>query len=237
MINILSSAQVEAYNITEPDYIFTGLERGGIGMLLSIPGIGKSHFIHSLAIELACGRPLLKLNKYNIKNKVIILSCEDTLSRNSLRLKDKYQSLNDKDKKLLSNNLDFIFDIEPLSIPSKSSEYERIRHKEYLDSIVKILGKYDIVIIDTVSEVIGNASETEDDRIIKSVFQYIAENSNVSILLVHHVNKEQIRGAKIDMASGAGLTSIMRLSTCILALTKKDTLSLEYLKANDLERN
>ena len=121
MINILSSAQVEAYNITEPDYIFTGLERGGIGMLLSIPGIGKSHFIHSLAIELACGRPLLKLNKYNIKNKVIILSCEDTLSRNSLRLKDKYQSLNDKDKKLLSNNLDFIFDIEPLCIPSKSS--------------------------------------------------------------------------------------------------------------------
>ena len=51
------------------------------------------------------------------------------------------------------------------------------------------------------------------------------------------MNKEQIRGAKIDMASGAGLTSIMRLSTCILALTKKDTLSLEYLKANDLERN
>ena len=51
------------------------------------------------------------------------------------------------------------------------------------------------------------------------------------------MNKEQIRGAKIDIASGAGLTSIMRLSECILALTKKNTLSLEYLKANDLERN
>ena len=40
------------------------------------------------------------------------------------------------------------------------------------------------------------------------------------------MNKEQIRGAKIDMASGARLTSIMRLSKCIMTLTKKNTLSL-----------
>lgn len=67
----------------------------------------------------------------------------------------------------------------------------------------------------------------------------ISEKSGAVILLVHHVNKDIISNGNMDMASGAGLTSIMRSLKCImgLQLDKLNNLNLVYLKANALTSN
>ena len=93
------------------------------------------------------------------------------------------------------------------------------------------------MIVDTVTESIGECCEAKHDRLIKNTFQALAKKSDCAILLVHHVNKDEIRGSqKVTMASGAGLTSIMRLTKCLFTISTKDkgSSSITFLKSNYL---
>ena len=80
----LINALIDNFN-----FVYKGLERGHIGLLLTVPGAGKTHLIYSLAIELTTNKELLGLNSSEKLNKVLILSCEDSLIKNSLRLNSK----------------------------------------------------------------------------------------------------------------------------------------------------
>ena len=151
-------------------FVYKGLERGYIGLLLAVPGAGKTHLIYSLVIELTTNKELLGLNSSEKLNKVLILSCEDFLIRNSLRLKGKVKELTDEQQIQLNDNLGISLSSLELVIPVASSPKA---HKKHLDNVSKLLQGSDLIIVDTVSEILGMRSEVIDDRSIKLSFDYI----------------------------------------------------------------
>lgn len=220
----------------EQSFTLKGLLKGGIGMLIAAPNIGKSHLALCIAIEHASSSTLLGLSASSIGKNTIVLSSEDGAAVLKERMSKKLAQLPISVKKELDSNLSFMTDLEPLVIPPESSAQRKKEHDAYITDLIDTLSHYDLAIIDTVTEAIGECEEVKHDRLIKNALQHIAKQSGCSLLLVHHVNKDEIRGTQeITMASGAGLTSIMRLTKFLMTLQKKKgVLSLKYLKSNYL---
>lgn len=216
-----------------------GLLKGHIGMLIAAPNIGKSHLALCMAMEHASSMTLLGMSAAEHPKKTLVISSEDGAGVIQSRMKDKLGNCTPSIKSELKNNLHFLTDIEPIVIPPDSSAQENIAHQQYLNQLVEIFSQFDLVIVDTVTEAIGRCEEVKHDRLIKNVFQTLASKSGASLLLVHHVNKDEIRGnQEITMASGAGLTSVMRLTKCLFTLKRnKESLAIKYLKSNYLPEN
>ncbi|CAK1899124.1 AAA+ ATPase domain-containing protein [Vibrio crassostreae] len=216
-----------------------GLLKGHVGMLIAAPNVGKSHLALCIAMEHASSMYLLGMSAADKPAKTLVLSSEDGAGVIQSRMKEKLVNCTATIKSELKNNLHFLTDIEPIVIPPDSSVQEQTVHKQYLEQLKQTFSEFDLVIVDTVTESIGRCEEVKHDRLIKNVFQSLANESGASLLLVHHVNKDEIRGnQEITMASGAGLTSIMRLTKCLFTLKRnKDSLSIKYLKSNYLPEN
>lgn len=216
-----------------------GLLKGHVGMLIAAPNVGKSHLALCIAMEHASSMSLLGMSATDKPTKTLVLSSEDGAGVIQSRMKEKLVNCTAAIKSELKNNLHFLTDIEPIVIPPESGAQEQAEHKQYLEQLKQTFSEFDLVIVDTVTESIGRCEEVKHDRLIKNVFQNLACESGASLLLVHHVNKEEIRGnQEITMASGAGLTSIMRLTKCLFTLKRnKDFLSIKYLKSNYLPEN
>ena len=216
-----------------------GLLKGHVGMLIAAPNVGKSHLALCIAMEHASSMSLLGMSAADKPAKTLVLSSEDGAGVIQSRMKEKLANCTVTIKSELKNNLHFLTDLEPIVIPPDSSVQEQTEHKQYLEQLKQTFSEFDLVIVDTVTESIGRCEEVKHDRLIKNVFQNLASESGASLLLVHHVNKDEIRGnQEITMASGAGLTSIMRLTKCLFTLKRnKESLSIKYLKSNYLPEN
>ncbi|MEZ8656347.1 AAA family ATPase [Vibrio splendidus] len=221
------------------EFSIKGLLKGHVGMLIAAPNVGKSHLALCIAMEHASSMSLLGMSAADKPAKTLVLSSEDGAGVIQSRMKEKLVNCTATIKSELKKNLHFLTDIEPIVLPPDSSAQEKVEHKQYLEQLKQIFSEFDLVIVDTVTESIGRCEEVKHDRLIKNVFQSLASESGASLLLVHHVNKEEIRGnQEITMASGAGLTSIMRLTKCLFTLKRnKDFLSIKYLKSNYLPEN
>ncbi|MEZ9059142.1 AAA family ATPase [Vibrio pelagius] len=223
----------------EMSFSLKGLLKGHVGMLIAAPNVGKSHLALCIAMEHASSMTLLGMSAADRPAKTLVLSSEDGAGVIQTRMKDKLASCTPTIRSELKNNLHFMTDIEPIVIPPDCSHQEQIEHQQYLAQLTETFAQFDLVIIDTVTEAIGRCEEVKHDRLIKNVFQSLANDSGASLLLVHHVNKDEIRGnQEITMASGAGLTSVMRLTKCLFTLKRsKDLMSIKYLKSNYLPEN
>ena len=208
-------------------------------MLIAAPNVGKSHLALCIAMEHASSMSLLGMSAADKPVKTLVLSSEDGAGVIQSRMKEKLANCTATIKSELKNNLHFLTDLEPIVIPPDSSVQEQTEHKQYLEQLKQTFSEFDLVIVDTVTESIGRCEEVKHDRLIKNVFQSLASESGASLLLIHHVNKDEIRGnQEITMASGAGLTSIMRLTKCLFTLKRnKESLSIKYLKSNYLPEN
>lgn len=222
------------------EFSLNGLRKGKVGMLIAAPNIGKSHLALSIGIEHSSNAKLIGLSKAESPQKVLIVSTEDDLAVLKQRMQEKVKVLPKPVQNQLKQNLCFSYSDDPFTILPDSSLFDKEQHEKRLVELTTAFASFDLVIIDTVSECIGECDEVKHDRLIKNTFQRLASKSGASILLVHHVNKEEIRGDKdITMASGAGLTTIMRLSKFIITLTNKEKegLKLKYLKNNYITSN
>ncbi|CAM3147015.1 helicase RepA family protein [Vibrio rarus] len=218
------------------DFTLNGLLKSHVGMLIAAPNIGKSHLAMCLAMEHSSSMVLLGMCANKKPAKTLIVSSEDSAQILQNRMEEKLVNCSVALKNELKQNLHFMTDVEPLVIPPEGSMQEQEAHKLYVQKVMDTFSQFDLVIIDTVTESIGRCDEVKHDRHIKNVFQQMAQKSGASLLLVHHVNKDEIRGnQEITMASGAGLTSVMRLTKCLFTLKSKDNqLSIKYLKCNYL---
>ena len=223
----------------EMSFSLKGLLKGHVGMLIAAPNVGKSHLALCLAMEHASSMTLLGMSAADKPAKTLVLSSEDGAGVIQTRMKEKLASCTPTIRSELKTNLHFLTDIEPIVIPPESSMQEQSEHRQYLEQLTETFAQFDLVIIDTVTESIGRCEEVKHDRLIKNVFQSLAHDSGASLLLVHHVNKDEIRGnQEITMASGAGLTSVMRLTKCLFTLKRsKEFMSIKYLKSNYLPEN
>jgi RecA-family ATPase len=218
------------------EFTLKGLLKGHVGMLIAAPNVGKSHLALCLAMEHSSSSTLLGLSTSPIPKKTLVISAEDGIGILKERMQEKLANLSPLMRSELNENLSFMTDIEPIVVPPDSSMELKKANESYINELIKILSNYDLAILDTVTEAIGTCEEVKHDRLIKNTVQRMAKESGCSLLLVHHVNKDEIRGAQeITMASGAGLTSVMRLTKCLFTLQhKKERLFIKFLKSNYL---
>jgi RecA-family ATPase len=221
--------------------VLKGLEASHVGMLIAAPEMGKSHLCFSIAIEHSTQFRLLGLSASTKTQKTLLISAEDSISVIKKQLTQKLAMLPTKIRKLARDNIYPFSTILPLVTPTEASNQEQAAVQAYTEKLIELIKEKGIslVVIDTVSEVIGNCDEVKHDRIIKTAFQRIARESGAAVLLVHHVNKAEIKGeSEVSMASGAGLTTVMRLSKLIMGITsRKSGKRLNFLKANYLTQD
>ncbi|NRB79158.1 MAG: AAA family ATPase [Saccharospirillaceae bacterium] len=217
--------------------VLKGLDEYKIGILIAAPEVGKSHLVTSIAMECALNKEFIGISNIKVPIKVLVISVEDGRNVNALRLKKKFEHLSRHHRNLLTSNMFYLTELEPLCIPRNSSILEKENHALYLDNTIKAFSEFDLIIVDTVTEVVGMASTVDDELQIKLTFQRIAKESKSTILLVHHVTKDVMRDpSKMDMASATGITSLVKNTKLMLAVTdKKDKKQLVVLKGNNLE--
>lgn len=217
--------------------VLLSLKEAHVGMLIAAPDVGKSSLALSIAIEVASGKRIVGLSsQIGTPMKALYISSEDGMDEVSKRM-DQYKNvLNGSELNNLFENLDFVFDPKPIVLANDSNQKEMLEHLKYVDDVIEKFKTYKLIIIDTVSEIIGDCDEVKHDRKIKNTISTIAKRSGAAILLVHHVNKNDIRGIdNLTMASGAGLSTLIRLVKCSLGLVKsKDGIQIHFLKRNYL---
>ncbi|WP_210499376.1 AAA family ATPase [Vibrio crassostreae] len=233
---------VDSKDVSPPNYILKGLESAHVGMLLAAPEMGKSQLCFSIAIENSTSLKLLGLSVNSTMQKTLLISAEDSVSVVKEQMSEKLKALPHKIRKQARDNIVTFSARAPFVTPPDAGLADQNFTEAYISRIINLIKENDInlVVIDTVSEVIGACDEIKHDRIIKNTFQRIARESGAALLLVHHVNKAEIRGeADVSMASGAGLTTVMRLSKLILGITsgKDSKKQLNFLKANYLSKS
>ncbi|MGL5335518.1 MAG: AAA family ATPase, partial [Enterovibrio sp.] len=204
-LKLISSGElIDNLDVLAPKFVLHGLEEAHIGMLIAAPEMGKSHLALSIAIEHATCYKLVGLSASALPSKVLIISAEDSVSVIKEQLKAKYECLTKKYRDLARANI-YPFSAElPLVYPPEYSSSDKTTIEAYVARLVGLIQENDIdlVIVDTVSEVIGACDEVRHDRHIKMAFQRIARDSGAALLLVHHVNKAEIRGeSQVTMAS------------------------------------
>lgn len=227
--------------IREVPFVLKGLIKSSVGMLIAAPSAGKSHLALSIAMEHASSAVLLGLSCADKPQKVLIVSSEDGGAVLRERMSEKLKSFDQNTQKELLNNLLFLTDQTPIIAPPEASLEEKNATKLYVERMIESAVKQavDLIIIDTVTESVGSCDEVRHDKHIKAGFQSIAKRTGAAVLLVHHVNKNEIRGEQeVTMASGAGLSSVMRLVKFLLALTVDDKKGrqVKYLKSNYLSQ-
>ncbi|HCG6874945.1 TPA: AAA family ATPase [Vibrio parahaemolyticus] len=232
---------IDSGDVPPPDFVLKGLESAHVGMLIAAPEMGKSHLCFSIAIEHSTSMKLLGISAAKTAQKTLLISAEDSVSVIKNQLSKKIKSLPAKVRKQARDNIYPFSATLPFVTPNDAALSDQNNTKAYTDKIIELIRELGIslVVIDTVSEVIGSCDEVKHDRVIKTAFQRIARESGAALLLVHHVNKAEIKGEhEVSMASGAGLTTVMRLSKLILGITssKRDKRRLNYLKANYLSQ-
>ncbi|WMO25695.1 helicase RepA family protein (plasmid) [Vibrio parahaemolyticus] len=240
MIRNLNSL-LEDKSISEVPFVLKGLVKASVGMLIAAPSAGKSHLALSIAMEHASSATILGLSCSETPKKVLIVSSEDGSAVLRERMTEKVKLFSSDVQTELLNNLFFLTDETPIITPPDAYADEQSATSLYVDNLVQsaIDNDVDLIIVDTVTEAVGSCDEVKHDKHIKAGFQAIARRTGASILLVHHVNKNEIRGEQeVTMASGAGLSSVMRLVKFMITIKAgKNNRVVQFLKSNYLPQD
>jgi len=234
VISLDSRSLSKLVTVKKNNDVLNGLGRGKIGFLISAPEMGKGYCCLSIAYEIASGLPLLNLAASTAPLKVLYWPIEDGVHTVAKRITQHLKGMDAKTQTKIQQNMFLFSQTKPLT--SVNSEDNCLQE-------LAILSKdYDLLIIDTLREAIGELDEVDDDIRVKLALQNIAMSADIAVLAVHHVTKAVIRGEHaMNNASGSGFSRTLanaRLQLCLQRevdkTSKVSTLTLSHLKANDL---
>ena len=214
------------------NFVISGLGKGKVGFLLSGPDIGKSYFCLSLAYELSSSLSLLGLKSQSHPIRVLYWPVEDGAQSTSIRMLPHLESFSDSVRQELKQNFSLWSDPNPFctlrnGVEIQSSPTQRAE-------LIEAAKQYDLLIIDTLREAAGNAHEVDDDLVVKNILKDIAIQADAAVLVVHHLNKDTVKGKeRITNVSGSGYSTAQANARLILSIEKKGSkLTYSQLKAN-----
>lgn len=246
VIPLCETAIEETLSQSNHEQILNGLLRGSIGFLIAPPDSGKSYLCLSIAYELALqSHQLLGISHpSNGPLKTLLWPAEDTLAGILPRLKRHLSSFSNRTKQQLKEHIGFYDKPDPIccAISLKNTTIENKANKALKNLIAAAKG-YDLVILDTLREIVGTADEVRDDYNIRAALDMLAREANVAVLVVHHPTKDVSRGKEIiNSVSGSGLSSTLSKAKLHLYLDQTvdkhgeiTTTRLRHIKANYLD--
>jgi hypothetical protein len=214
------------------NFIISGLSKGKVGFLISGPDIGKSYFCLSLAYELSSSMTLLGLKSQSHPIKVLYWPVEDGAQSTAIRMISHIESFSESVRQEIKQNFSLWSDPNPLCTLRNGSEIQSSPSQR--SELIETAKQYDLLIIDTLREAAGNAHEVDDDLVVKNILKDIAIQADIAVLVVHHLNKDTVKGKeRITNVSGSGYSMAQANARLILSLEKKGAkLAYSQLKAN-----
>ncbi|MCO4320000.1 AAA family ATPase [Aliidiomarina quisquiliarum] len=227
----MSSISVSLRNYNEfvsenpiPDFILKGLPRRGLGMLIAPPDSGKSNLCLAMAYEVSTGINVVGVTPpEQPPSRVLYWPVEDGIHQAFERIQAHLRHLPEDTQQQIERNFSLYKSIGPiLSASRNANQAEIIAARQSLDDLIEHAKEFDLLIIDTIREAIGTATEVEDDVRIKEALKELAQEANVAVLATHHPTKNVIRGLEgVSTASGSGLSCTIAYARCHFYLEAK----------------
>jgi RecA-family ATPase len=236
-LNILEIYQKE---LPKLDFIFEGFKTGTIGFISSAGGTGKS----MLALHLAFGlsditktynfKPII--NNFHKRGIVCYLNLEDPreiLENRIQKISKKIVNQYDNGLEILKNINNYLM-IYPLYGKNFTLYKDGKLQENVYDIILKLAKKSRLIIIDTFRRM-----HTEDENNnakmseILKVLEEICNQTNTSILLLHHQNKSAIlekESGQTAMRGASALVDNARLLINMSVISEKEAKELQIQK-------
>lgn len=183
-----------------------------LGMLISMPGVGKSTFTLSMALSKATGRNLLGIDPKG-RGAVAVFNNEDNMEEQARRLVAAAQYYHISAEELLNADGASLFFLNgremPLRIAKRLADGRLRSHdgNEMIDYALK--NQLRLMIVDPFS-MTHPASENSNEEIMQigMLYNYVAEKANCAVVLVHHTRKlnsasSEGHSGNLDSARGA----------------------------------
>jgi RecA-family ATPase len=186
------------------EQIITGLARGEMGMIVALPGVGKTSLALNVTISGACGKEFVPLIRSIEPRRVAFFDFENRAGVQN-DLATMLSVLNEADRKLVDQNLTIIVDKQI------SGEELRLSEPKHLALVTQLCEQraFDLIIIDALAagfNLINENDNAEVNRIVIIPLQKLLKYSGAAGLLVHHIGKAgEGSNGKIYRARGASV--------------------------------
>ncbi len=220
---VLSAKEIMEMEFPPQRHLVKGLIAVGCNLLAGKAKIGKSWLALQLAIAVSLGKPLFG-SKMVQKTGVLYLALEDTPRRIRKRL-----SMTLKEQEHPSN---LFFQTEcPRASAGGLAAVERFR-QSYQD-----LG---LIIIDTFARFrdVPNSSKNSYQEDYKAIagLKTIADNHEITMLIIHHLRKFDNKEDPLDNISGTtGITAATDANIALMR-DRKSYSAIMYVEGRDIER-
>lgn len=186
LVQPLGTFLTKEFEDSEP--LLYGLHRREIGMLVSLPNIGKTTLGLNFSMSAAAGLPFPPFTVRDTPLRIMYLDFENRASMLQRDVATMLQFFGEDYREMVRENLfitaDFRFGNVPLSL-TDSTHLHRVA-KQALEK------KVDLVIVDTLSAAVSLINENDNAEVKRRViepFQAFANYANTAVLLVHHIGK------------------------------------------------
>lgn len=227
---------IDSFNAEQ---VLAGLSKKEIGFLIATPDTGKGYLSLSIAYELATQLPILGVSGSKEPLKTLYWACEDSNGATATRILNHFSSISPEMTKRIQENVSLYGADAPICCSSRLLNSQANKEAEAARmELVEAAKDYDLLIIDTLREAIGTASEVDDDLLVKMVLKEIADKANVAILAVHHLTKAATKGQEqITSVSASGFSTTLATSRLQLLLEKEESKSKKVTKLSHIKGN
>ncbi len=206
------------------DWIIDGfLLRNYLSIILGAGGVGKSTYALSVAVALAAGTPLLELS-VNKKHNVLVINNEDDkteLERRVASICIHYDINHDN----IRGNIELLSGYKNEFKMAKSDCNNKTKISEHARSLIEKIkrDKIDVVVIDPfISTHECNENDNTTMNEVASIYKKVCSEANVSILLIHHVRKDNSsqRSSIIRVEDARGAKSVTDAARIVWGMSK-----------------
>lgn len=181
----------------EMDFVLPGFLAGTVGALVAPGSTGKSFWALEAAMSIACavaGGDLLDLQLKH-HGAVVYFATEDIDKVLVKRVHEIGKHLNASAREAIAENLTIL--------PTFGSRID-IMNDRHLNSIIDFCSGARLIVFDTLSRVhnLDENNNGEMSRLI-STLEYIASQTEASVLYLHHVSKNSARSEQTDQQHAA----------------------------------
>jgi RecA-family ATPase len=220
--------------------VIHGLSKGSFGFIISAPDMGKGFFCLSVGYEVSTGVGLFGIG-IGKPLKVLYWPIEDGVNRVAQRIKSHLSEMPVEMRLAINKNMSIWAGDDPICCndATQNTTIGNMSSKAR-EELISASKDFDLLIIDTIREAVGNCHEVKDDYRVKVTLQEIAKKADVAILATHHLTKEGARGnEKISSVSGSGFSETMANSRYQLYLNKKSVgrSKVEFLYLSHIKNN
>jgi len=193
----LTASEVLGMDLPLTKWLVNGIIPPGVGLLVGKPKFGKSWLALNLAVAVVLGKFLF--GRFAVtQGSVLYLALED----NHRRLQERLRDMGVSDDEPFLTKIHFA-----IWWPT----FDDVHHgAEYVDKYIDDIGDCILVIIDLLENVRpgkkGNKSDYELAYQDLNAIKRLAQNRNITFLVLHHTNKAQTENPMDAVLGSTGLT-------------------------------